>query len=57
MKKARAILLAVLILANGVVLLGQILPEKAPPFARTVNLCFLSGNLLWLAGSLFHRKD
>ena len=57
MKKIRAALVAVMILVNGVVLLGQVMPEKAPPFARTVNIAFLSANLLWLAGSLFGKRD
>jgi hypothetical protein len=34
-------LLAVLILLNGVVLLGQLWPAGAPPFARAVNILFL----------------
>lgn len=37
----------VLLLLNIVVLLGQIWPEGAPPFARTVNIIFLSGSLLF----------
>lgn len=39
----------VLLLLNIVVLLGQIWPEGAPPFARTVNIIFLSGSLLFFA--------
>lgn len=34
-------LLAVLILLNAVVLLGQLWPAGAPPFARAVNILFL----------------
>jgi hypothetical protein len=34
-------LLAVLILLNAVVLLGQLWPAGAPPFARVVNILFL----------------
>lgn len=37
----------VLLVLNLVVLLGQIWPEGAPPFARTVNIIFLSGSLLF----------
>ena len=37
----------VLLLLNIVVLLGQVWPEGAPPFARTVNIIFLSGSLLY----------
>jgi hypothetical protein len=34
-------LLWLLILLNSVVLLGQLWPEGAPPFARIVNILFL----------------
>lgn len=48
-------ILIVLLLLNAVVLLGQIKPEDAPPFARTVNIIFLAASLLFfiffLAGS------
>lgn len=37
----------ILLLLNIVVLLGQIWPEGAPPFAKTVNITFLSGSLLF----------
>lgn len=49
MKKTLLILLLIL---NVVVLLGQIWPEGAPPFARTVNIIFLSLSLLYFASSL-----
>ena len=39
-------ILVVLILVTCVVLRGQIWPEGAPPFARTVNLGFLVASLL-----------
>lgn len=42
----------VLMVFNGVVLLGQVWPEGAPPFARVVNIGFLVANLGWLAWSL-----
>lgn len=42
----------VLLVLNGVVLLGQVWPDGAPPFARTVNIAWLVGNLAWLAWSL-----
>jgi hypothetical protein len=32
-------------LFNTVVLLGQLWPEGAPPFARWVNILFLAANL------------
>jgi hypothetical protein len=34
-------LLLVLIVLNAVVLLGQLWPQGAPPFARAVNILFL----------------
>lgn len=40
--------LAVMLLLNGVVLLGQLWPEGAPPFARAVNIAFLCLSLVWL---------
>lgn len=42
----------VLVVLNGVVLLGQLWPEGAPPFARAVNIAFLVANLGWLVRSL-----
>ncbi|MBX2906894.1 MAG: hypothetical protein KF744_12700 [Taibaiella sp.] len=41
-------LLVVLVILNVIVLLGQVWPEGAPPFARIVNIVFLSGSLLYL---------
>ncbi len=38
-------LLILLIILNTVVLLGQIWPDGAPPFARVVNIVFLIGSL------------
>lgn len=40
MLRSRA-LLAILIVLNAVVLLGQLWPAGAPPFARWVNIAFL----------------
>lgn len=48
MKKILKPLLIVLFILNLVVLLGQVWPEGAPPFARSVNIIFLIGNLLLL---------
>lgn len=36
--------LLVLIVLNVLVLLGQLVPDMAPPFARTVNIIFLVGS-------------
>ncbi|HYR11767.1 MAG TPA: hypothetical protein VEQ60_28545 [Longimicrobium sp.] len=38
-------LLVVLIILNAVVLLGQLWPAGAPPFARAVNILFLALSL------------
>jgi hypothetical protein len=48
-------LLWLLVVLNSVVLLGQLWPEGAPPFARAVNILFL---LLSLAafGILLRRR-
>lgn len=49
MKKA---LVIVLIVLNVVVLLGQLWPGGAPPFARFVNIIFLAAVLLFLLDAL-----
>lgn len=48
----KPVILLTLLALNGVVLLGQLWPEGAPPFARTVNILFLVGNLVFLARML-----
>ena len=45
------IVLLALVVLNCVVLLGQLWPEGAPPFARAANIAFLCGSLayfLWV---------
>ena len=49
-KKKSAII--VLVVLNCIVLLGQLWPEGAPPFARQVNIVFLALSLLFFAGTL-----
>lgn len=49
-------LLAVLVLLSAVALLGQLWPEGAPPFARTVNVTFLVASLVVFAGMLLRRR-
>ena len=44
MTRHRALLTA-LIVVNCMVLLGQVWPEGAPPFARVVNIAFLVASL------------
>jgi hypothetical protein len=52
----KKIILVLLVLLNVIVLTGQIWPEGAPPFARTVNIFFLSGSLLFF-GFQFLKKS
>ena len=46
MNKIRVVIVLTLWI-NGVVLLGQVWPEGAPPFARVVNIVYLSGTLVY----------
>jgi hypothetical protein len=50
------IVIAILILLNCLVLIGQLWPEGEPPFARTVNIIFLILSLLFFASLLIRRK-
>ena len=51
----RKVLLVILIVLNSVVLLGQLWPEGAPPFARIVNIGFLVLSLGFFVFLLVHR--
>lgn len=51
----KAIIIVLLIL-NTIVLLGQVWPEGAPPFARTVNIIFLCGSMLFFIVALKRKK-
>lgn len=57
MTKNSRLPLIVLIILNAIVLLGQVWPEGAPPFARTVNILFLIGSLLYFVIALAGKKD
>lgn len=46
MKKEKLVLIILLIL-NIMVLLGQLWPEGAPPFAKSVNISFLLASLVY----------
>lgn len=48
--------LIVLLIANALVLLGQIWPAGAPPFARTLNIGFLATTLALFAWMLGRGK-
>ncbi len=51
----RRVLLVPLLLVNAVVLLGQLWPEGAPPFARAVNIGFLVVNAVLLVFLVVRR--
>lgn len=57
MQKTRKPLLIILLVLNTVVLLGQLWPEGAPPFAGTVNILFLSASLLFYIYLLRENKQ
>lgn len=52
MKKAIPIILLVL---NAIVLLGQVWPEGAPPFARAVNIIFLGCSFVYFFVLIFRK--
>jgi hypothetical protein len=47
MTKNKMTLLIILIILNSIVLLGQVYPERVPPFARIVNIIFLFSSLIF----------
>ncbi len=49
-------ILILLVVLNSIVLLGQVWPEGAPPFARIVNIVTLLLNLLAFFTLLRNRK-
>jgi uncharacterized membrane protein YccC len=49
-------LLIALVVLNAVVLLGQLWPEGAPPFARAVNIGFLVASLIYFVWQLGRAK-
>lgn len=49
--------LALLILLNVMVLTGQLWPEGAPPFARTVNIIFLLLSLVYFVYTISRKKN
>ena len=44
--------LIILVILNCVVLLGQLWPEGAPPFARVVNILFLLLSLFYFVAAM-----
>ena len=47
MIKQRKTIVTILLILNAIVLLGQIWPAGAPPFARIVNLLTLAANVIF----------
>lgn len=56
LKKMKKTIIVILIVLNLMVLLGQVWPEGAPPFARIVNIIFLIGTLLFLIYTLLNKR-
>ncbi len=59
MRTPRSFLIVLLVL-NCIVLLGQLWPEGAPPFARAVNILFLLLSLFYFVaamGAAFRSSD
>lgn len=50
------VVLIVLLVLNAVVLLGQLWPEGAPPFARAVNIVFLAASFVYFLRALMQRR-
>lgn len=55
--KSNKIILILLVVLNIVVLMGQLWPEGAPPFARTVNIAFLILSLLYFIWAMVIKKE
>jgi hypothetical protein len=51
------VLIVVLIILNAIVLLGQLWPQGAPPFARVVNILFLICSLIFFLVLLVKNKS
>lgn len=56
MDNPKTFVLIILVALNAIVLIGQIWPEGAPPFARTVNIVFLILSLMFFI-SLLRKKE
>lgn len=56
MTTTRKIILVLLLILNFMVLSGQVWPEGAPPFAHTVNIITLCGNIIFII-SLFKKQN
>lgn len=56
MNAYRKLTLLVLIILNVMVLLGQVWPEGAPPFAKTINIVFLLTSLLYFLFAISRKN-
>ncbi len=56
MNTYRKLTLLVLIILNVMVLLGQVWPEGAPPFAKTINIVFLLTSLLYFLFAITRKN-
>lgn len=54
MKKYKKLALIILVILNCVVLLGQIWPEGVPPFAKSINIIFLTISFCYFMISLYN---
>lgn len=52
----KKIILIVLLILNAVVLLGQLWPEGAPPFASKVNIVFLVASFMFFLFTLLNSR-
>ncbi|HSH40423.1 MAG TPA: hypothetical protein VK993_16750 [Chthoniobacterales bacterium] len=50
--RTRPGVLIILVVLNCIVLLGQLWPEGAPPFARAVNILFLLLSFFYFVGAI-----
>lgn len=57
MKKVNVIILVILIMLNIVVLMGQIMPENAPPFANVINIIFLASSFLYFTVTIIRKIE
>ena len=48
----RGLIIVLLIVGNALVLLGQLWPDGAPPFAREVNILVVAATLVFLLSAL-----
>lgn len=53
----KKIILVVLLILNIMVLMGQVYPEGAPPFAGTVNIFFLLSSLGYFLYNLIRKAN